>query len=65
MAKKINRKDRPINAYVANVIKHGKPFTIGKTLYFEWRKPKIGLVDGKLAQIGSSVQRVKARGLSG
>ncbi len=61
---KINRKDRPMNAYVANIIKQGKPFQLGKVLYFEYAKPKMAMVKNKLVQIGVSVQRVKARELS-
>ena len=60
----VSRKARPMNAYVANIIKHGTPFQIGKVLYFEYAKPKMRMVKGKLVQIGVSVQRVKARELS-
>ena len=59
-----SRKERPMNAYVANIISKGTPFTLGKTLYFEFAKPKSAFVDGKLKQVGASIQRVKAREIS-
>ena len=64
MAKKINRKDRPMNAYVANIIKHGTPFTIRNSLYFETYRPRMGKVNGEVKVIGTIIQRVKARELS-
>ncbi len=60
----VSRKDKPMNAYVANIIKLGTPFQKGKVLYFEYAKPKQAFVDGKLVQVGVSIQRVKARELS-
>ena len=59
-----SRKDRPMNAYVANIIQQGTPFTIGKVLYFELQKPRSMFIDGKLTPIGVSTQRVKAREIS-
>ena len=53
-----------MNAYVANIIRLGTPFSIRKDLYFEYAKPKMAMVKNKLAQIGVSVQRVKAREVS-
>ena len=59
-----SRKDRPMNWYVANIIQNGTPFTSGKTLYFEFAKPKVQFIDGELKQVGISTQRVKAREIS-
>lgn len=64
MAVKINRKDKPMNAYVANIIKHGTPFTIRDSLYFETRRPRMGTVNGDVVIVGVIIQRVKARELS-
>ena len=64
MSRKINRKARTMNAYVANIIRLGTPFAIRKDLYFEYAKPKMKMMKGKLTQIGVSIQRVKARELS-
>ncbi len=61
---KVYRKDRPMNAYVANIIRIGTPFAIRKDLYFEYAKPKMAMINDKLVQIGVSVQRVKAREIS-
>ena len=60
----VSRKTKPMNAYVADIIKHGTPFAIGKVLYFERYVTKSAFVDGKLTPIGVSVQRVKAREVS-
>ncbi len=54
-----SRKDKPMNAYVASIIRNGTPMQIGKVLYFErtLRKRRGTLIT-------TVVQRVKARAVS-
>jgi hypothetical protein len=59
-----SRKDKPMNAYVASIISKGTPFTVRDTLYFQYDKPRMAMVNDKLVQVGVSKQRVKARELS-
>ncbi len=55
--------NKTMNAYVANIIRKGTPFAVGKVLYFEYAKPKMKMVKDKLVQVGVSIQRVRAREL--
>lgn len=58
-----SRKDKPMNAYVASIIRNGTPFTIGKVLYFERTVRSSKYINGVYTKV-LSVQRVKAREVS-
>lgn len=54
-----SRKDKPMNAYTASIIRNGTPIQIGKVLYFERT-----LTKRRGGMLVSVVQRVKARAVS-